>query len=652
MSAIADTTQRGKISESAALEQGKDVVKQKAQSTANAIEISAYDFLAPIANKVRQGKLSASDAHKFVLNHVANKIYQAKRQVKNVTTSIKDQLLKEGSKLSNINTDIFAERLRQLLIELNHEPKVRKSIASISLIMNDLKDMIIERVENVKSTAKQDLNSNQILRDELTSVFDDLSTLVERFAGGHSIDPIINIIAGLIESYSDDETVRQTWDEVTQFFTWASDQGLEEASDEFYWRSRNVIFRLRRLAHTKYQDQWDGLRREFDQLVESIRHDRYVGDFIDNLESLASDATLMSKDGVLNLQSGLYLACADLGNLSMGMFSTWKYLPLPRIQHSSPKVDFKIDNLAIPVKECLPEYMTVNYTGDAYLRAIASPGEHQLELSPYNHGTEQFIDIKIKGLRISAEEMAFYMNKKTGCFRVEDSGLANISTNHRGMDIDLVLRRLHPPEQRYFTQHYRRSSTGVFGNKTFPWVCTIVPRPHERRFEIDNIRVDLHHLNISVSNTKHDWFYGFLLWLFKGTVRKQVAEMIKDAMSDGIDQLDIMKTDQLHQLDQNTKQSLEPINDQIKSSMSDSFKAVGSLANYILSPSSDSKLGGNVPKASGNLPNKQGIVNNIQNTANTVHQNVQGAGEKLTENKHAQTQQLCRGSLLNEGEAV
>ncbi|KAJ1679513.1 hypothetical protein EV182_001891 [Spiromyces aspiralis] len=664
-------------SPTAAFEKGREVAATRTKAAVATLGARLYDYLLPIAQRVRRGEMSLAEAQNRIFLALITQVQRVQSDAAQVVNSAKERLLSAKFDATRQlpdqhSVDALIDRVREFLMDLKEEPAVMDSVTKIFKAVEQLSKRIARRAELVKQSVVEgrkgsDGGGNKdhqgkavALKGEAQDLFDDVCDLTAQFAGGRSLDKAIGLTSDLAKSIATDKVYMQAWVELKKFFEWAVDQDLEQVGDEFKYRARDVIIRMRRISLTRYRDQWLELKRELWLLGQNIRHDVYAGPFIDAVQRLYQDVvSSVDGQGNVNPHSGLVALGGDLKSLALDLVGSVNYVAMPRLQGGSEELEFRLDNFVLPLKRCMPEHVAVSFTSDAYPRAILSPAEYKHEFSPYNHATEQYTRIHMRGLHLDARDVAFYLKKSSGRVRIEESGLADIVVGGRGMDVELVLRRLHDVEQRYVTHHYRRSSSGVFANQTFPWVCTIVPRQRERRFVVEDVSVDLHDLSLSVRETRHDWTYGILLWLFKGTVRNQVTESIRNAIITGVEDLDAMLAGHMVRLNEVARDSIGATTQQIRSTLLDSQQTVKSLANSVGAKawSSGETLVGNTKSGVagsvvGSLDEKS-LAARAQQTLDEVHHKPQPddtkkKGSRQDKKQQQQKKAIRRDSLIED----
>ncbi|KAJ1916559.1 hypothetical protein H4219_003727 [Mycoemilia scoparia] len=631
---IIEKSKEGKMDASDVIEKGKDIVNNELKETSKTMLMGIYEYLINITNKIYHGQITLAEARAQTLEIVFNKMLALQDQATKTGASIQRTLAEVIDNFMTDDNGAYMDCFYQLMIDLENEPNVRDAIVSLFNIIQDFKNIAVEHANKLKNAVVQDatVDEDGVITGNITDAFDDLQKLVERFASGYSLNTFVNIISRLIDEFKRDRLYSQVWDEFKRLLAWSSDQDITKSKDEFNWRAKNILARVRRITNKKAVEICAELGTELKKIWSHIRHDKYTEPFVNNIESLLKDMVIVDSHGNLNTRSGLASFFSDIASSGVGILDACEFIPIPRLEYTSKSLGLKIDNLLIPIKKCLPEYMNVCFSGEIYPRAIACPKDHSQDFSQYNHGAEQLVDINLKSIRMEAHDIAFYINKTSGFFKIEDSGLANIVSVNRGVDIQIRLRKLHSDEQKYITCHYKRRNSGVFGNRTFPWVCTIVPRERTRRFSIEDIKVDVHDLSISVSRTKHNWIYNFVMWLFKGNVKRQVSEGLKDSLEKGINFLDEEFSEQLTRLEENAKKSIESTSQQIQSAYSSAATAaaaavtggsaptssIDNLIGNILTPSSSMLFLGGVKDKTKNILSKSA---NIANTTTDSFKN-------------------------------
>jgi hypothetical protein len=206
--------------------------------------------------------------------------------------------------------------------------------------------------------------------------------------------------------------------------------------------------------------------------------------------------------GILSPQHSL--ANQDLINDSINVFIPLlvqyiQYIPIPRLEVSTPEVDILLENLIIEPGK------TVNHTSFLPFRfRVETYNDFELRKARFRVAskvTSKFT-IKIDGLSMRADEIGFLLRAHSGILRMADEGIASFALDERGIDIHLDVE--------------------------------IAKEKMEQILTLRAVRVHIHKLNYTMRKSK----FSLLGWLFKPllrpVIRKVMERQMAKAIADGI----------------------------------------------------------------------------------------------------------------------
>jgi hypothetical protein len=111
-----------------------------------------------------------------------------------------------------------------------------------------------------------------------------------------------------------------------------------------------------------------------------------------------------------------------------------QYIPIPRLEISSPEVDLLLENLIIEPGK------TINNTSFLPFRfRVETYNDFEIWKARFRTASkvDSKLTIKIDGLSLRADEIGFLMRAHKGIFRLADEGIASFELDERGIDIHL-----------------------------------------------------------------------------------------------------------------------------------------------------------------------------------------------------------------------
>ncbi|KAH7410201.1 hypothetical protein DE146DRAFT_775592 [Phaeosphaeria sp. MPI-PUGE-AT-0046c] len=172
-----------------------------------------------------------------------------------------------------------------------------------------------------------------------------------------------------------------------------------------------------------------------------------------------------------------------------------QYIPIPRLEISTPEVDILLENLIIEPGK------TVNHTSFLPFRfRVETYNDFELRKARFRVAskiTSKFT-IKIDGLSMRADEIGFLLRAHSGLLRLADEGIASFQLDERGIDIHLDVE--------------------------------VAKEKMEQILTLRAVRVHIHKLNYTFRKSKFSLFG----WLFKPLLRPIIRKVMERQMAKGI----------------------------------------------------------------------------------------------------------------------
>lgn len=180
------------------------------------------------------------------------------------------------------------------------------------------------------------------------------------------------------------------------------------------------------------------------------------------------------------------------------LISVIQYLPIPRLEVSTPAIDLLLENLIIEPGT------TVNKT--SFL-------PYRLKVETYNDldiyrtqtlrtatKTTNLVTIKLDGLSLRADEVGFWMRLHTGILRLKDEGIASFALDERGIDIHIDVE--------------------------------ICQERLEQILTLKAVRVHIHKLTYNFRKSKFSWIAFLLKPLLRPILRKTLEKQLGDGLAE------------------------------------------------------------------------------------------------------------------------
>ncbi len=172
-----------------------------------------------------------------------------------------------------------------------------------------------------------------------------------------------------------------------------------------------------------------------------------------------------------------------------------QYIPIPRLEVSTPEVDMLLENLIIEPGK------TVNHTSFLPFRfRVETYNDFELRKARFRVASKvtSKLTIKIDGLSFRADEIGFLLRAHSGLLRLADEGIASFQLDERGIDIHLDVE--------------------------------IAKDRMEQILSLSAVRVHIHKLTYSLRQSK----FSFIGWILKPLLRPIIRKVMEKQLAQGI----------------------------------------------------------------------------------------------------------------------
>jgi len=383
--------------------------------------------------------------------------------------------------------DQLIYRLKKVIIECQSHKDYQQSIRWLM----DTGAEYVSHSRTVVDTGK-DTHAQLTNDDNLQKAMSELRTLLERLAGGVSLDVIGNAARQLYEDSRNDEGLRNWFTEVNNFARdclmepgYVLDDGCNERANKLRESGRQYY-------DDKYRSHFDRLWSSFGDWLGGWSDDALNRRFGNDCARLTQDL-LFDSEGSLKFKPELWQDIRQ--TILPSIVDALGYIPIPRVEYTDDSLDLVLENLALSGRNVFPNLVSV----DAH---------NYIKFSPYSTiGDEQHHEFTLTLGQIQADlrDVAFYYHKKTGMPKMSDSGLADVLLGGTGLTITARLATAHDP-------------TSVFA--------------------VRDVQVKVDTLKFAVRDSKHDALYKALAPLATGLVKKQLQKALGGAVHTALEYVD------------------------------------------------------------------------------------------------------------------
>ncbi|CAE6470084.1 unnamed protein product [Rhizoctonia solani] len=322
----------------------------------------------------------------------------------------------------------------------------------------------------------------------------ELRTLLERFANGQSMDPILDATGALWDDAQKDEGLRAWFRKMDEYVRKVLLEPGYVLQPQCNDRGREIREEGRQFFDHKYKGHkdnlFDSIQRWFNAMGDDPLNKRFGEDWKRLTRDLLFDST-----GKLTFKPTLW---SDIRRVILpSVVEQIGYIPIPRVEYTDNQLDLVIENLTLQGKNLFPNVVEIeahNYVKFSPYKAIDDEQVHDLTLS-FGH------------IQADMRDVAFYFNKKTGMPKLKDSGLADVLLGGEGMSAKVHIKSAPPKDK-----------TSVF--------------------YVKDVRVKIDSLKFSIRDSKHDALYKIVKPIATGAIKKQIAKAIEGAIRTSLEYVD------------------------------------------------------------------------------------------------------------------
>ena len=391
-------------------------------------------------------------------------------------------------KVSGDEGQALLKRLQRTVLNLRKRKDYSDSVSTLALLIKRYALVYSRAAEEVVEAAQDDVSENRETDRALANLWEFVRSFGKKEDWDRCKELLHKVISHKDQDPEFEDLMQQVGDSVQKLLT----------DPDFFTNAEEKIKSLR--EKSKQVGSESSLRQDVDELLQqlhvtlqSVLRDSDVNDLVTT--TLRIFRTISPPDSPIN---------PDLIQDSLNVFiplliSAIQYIPIPRLEISTPAIDLLLENLIIEPGK------TVNQTSFLPYR-LKIETYNDLEIRKYRFRTgatsKHMMLIKIDGLSARADEVGFWLRAHSGLFRFADEGIASFALDERGVDIHLEVE-----------------------------VCR---ERLEQIRALRGVRVRVHKLNYKLHKSRFSWL-GWLIKpilrpLLKATMEAQMASAIADLL--------------------------------------------------------------------------------------------------------------------------
>lgn len=314
-------------------------------------------------------------------------------------------------------------RLKQAVTKLRGQTDYSDSVSTLAKLLQRYAFVYSHFLQETAATADRDVETNP----ETEKAVHNFWSLLRSFGDAKEWDELEQRFNKVVEhGKSDpqfDQLVRQAGNALQEMLT---DPGFFEHAEE---RFQDLRTQSRQLSSdSSLREDVDGLLAKLQSTFQSVLRDTDVSNLIKTFTYLAKI-----------LSPAHHYTNTDLVTDAVNVFVPLviqgiQYVPIPRLEVSTPEVDLLLENLIIEPG------ITVNHSSFLpYKLRVETRNDFEIWKARTRTASsiQSLMTIRIDGLSIRAQEVGFWLRAHTGLLQVADEGVASFELDEKGIDIEI-----------------------------------------------------------------------------------------------------------------------------------------------------------------------------------------------------------------------
>jgi len=375
------------------------------------------------------------------------------------------------------------KRLDNLLRRIGHNQSYRRALESFFRLMDQLRQLAasaVSRQERLADSAKSNT--------ELSAAWRDTQALIAEFANGHTLDRFTDLLYRWFDMMQTDERVSRFWGDLRSW-AWQTVENPDVAlTEERTVEFNTLLDRARELAGDyRYSQLTQELFDEMTSIVDDIRTDPTTNKLITDIRTLFNHLMFDASGNVTWKPEEMRQFKILMLSL---LLEELKYIPLPRIEGSTDKYDYVVQNAHFYGYDLLPDHININW-------------ENRLDLNLKDIKTDvatSTLHVSMTNIKTHMRNVQFWFRKKAGLIRMEDSGLADvdIAGDGAGLYIDLEYNASHSTRENRWTG-----------------------------FSVKRAKLDIDKMRVHIVDSHYDWLLNMVSPLIGNDMKRSIEREVE-----------------------------------------------------------------------------------------------------------------------------
>lgn len=467
---------------------GKEVFKDSAFTLSKVAE-SAGKAIEPSSEEQQAVAKPGADANQPVptAKDLEQEVEDVSKVVANGTAQVAKTATKSAEeKLAGDEGQTLLNRLQEAVLKLRKRNDYSDSVSTLAKLIQRYAMVYSRAAEEIVEVAQDDVQENP----ETDRALRNFWSFVKSFGDAKQWEKVEELIKKVVSHKENDPEFEDLMQDIgnslqklltdPDFF-----QHAQEKFQELREKSKKVG------TESSLRDDIDALLGQIQTTFVSVLEDKDIHNIIQTTVKLA---TILSPSNTL--------ANPELLQDSINVFvplliSAVQYVPIPRLEVSTPDVDLLLENLIIE-----PGH-TVNHTSFLpYRLKVETYNDLELKKARFRVATKStnLMTIKIDGLSARADEVGFWLRAHSGILRMVDEGITSFALDDRGIDIHIDVE--------------------------------ICKERLEQILTLKAVRVHIHKLNYNLRKSRFSWVAWLIKPLLRPILRKTMEKQLATALTD------------------------------------------------------------------------------------------------------------------------
>ncbi|CAE7099121.1 unnamed protein product [Rhizoctonia solani] len=484
-------------------------------------------------------------------------VEDAAEQIQKVEDTVKEDLektLKEAEMRKHVVEERLAEespdRVKQTIIErleaivqqAQSDPAYRSSLRTIILLAEKYARATAQAAHSTAAAAQSAIDDSTIEPSaaidpviesdpHLKKLLQNICTLLERFAG-RSISPLTDSMKQFLHHLSQDGSsgVSELLRDAKKWLNtalekpgWITTHTARRELDELYDRTKGILD-----GKPTWRTDLQQASAEASELSDHLKRDVATQQLLGAIEALGAHTRAFGAQSVRNV--GWRQIRAELWRDAVGwllprILAVLKAVPLPRVELKSETLDAVVDDVTFRAPSFIPDHVRVENWSEIRVKGSdAAAEDNERRGRDWVVEGDSTMRVHIDGLRITANEIAYFFHLKTTLLGYRDNGLLSIDIGHestvgQGVNLDVAIETDLDPSAH----------------------SAIAPEsddPPPSFFRVKSATVDVPGLDFTLARTHH-WILNALVQPFLGpAVRAGVRMALSQSIIGGLQALD------------------------------------------------------------------------------------------------------------------